>query len=64
MSESSLNQIIEQLREQMVQLAMEKGMRDQGVLAVSQQLDDYIVRLQRLMNEKHVNHIRLKQTSA
>ncbi|MCZ8515365.1 aspartyl-phosphate phosphatase Spo0E family protein [Paenibacillus filicis] len=50
MSKYFLNLKIEQLRENMIQLALEKGLLDQEVINLSQQLDYYIVRLQKYEN--------------
>lgn len=50
MSKYFLNLKIEQLRENMIQLALEKGLLDQEVISLSQQLDYYIVRLQKYEN--------------
>lgn len=53
MNEASLNQTIESLRLQMVKLANEKGsFVDKSVIAVSQQLDQYLVRLERLKGKR------------
>jgi hypothetical protein len=66
LSEVSLYQIIEKLREQMVRLAMEKGsLTHHAVVELSQQLDEYIVRWQQLMKEKkQAKGLQLRQTSA
>ncbi|MBP1933961.1 aspartyl-phosphate phosphatase Spo0E family protein [Ammoniphilus resinae] len=49
MNEALLNQTIEDLRVEMVRLASEKGsFLDKKVLALSQQLDQYLVKLERI----------------
>jgi hypothetical protein len=56
LSEMYVRWRIEQLREQMMALALEKGsFVDAGVVALSQQLDVYIVQLQRMMRNGNVN---------
>ncbi|WP_284645358.1 aspartyl-phosphate phosphatase Spo0E family protein [Paenibacillus silviterrae] len=53
LSEFCLNHIIEKLRVQMVELALKKGsLLDHDVIELSQRLDVYIVRLQKLMKER------------
>jgi hypothetical protein len=56
LSEAYIRRRIEQLREQMMALALEKGsFVDAGVVALSQQLDGYIVQLQRMMRSDKAN---------
>jgi hypothetical protein len=49
MNELALNQTIENLRMQMIKLVNEKGsFVDKSVIAMSQQLDQYLIKLARL----------------
>lgn len=47
-----LSDIIEDMREQLVKLAQEKGISNSEVVAVSQLLDEYIVQFQLRMSRK------------
>ncbi|HJV46284.1 MAG TPA: aspartyl-phosphate phosphatase Spo0E family protein [Bacillota bacterium] len=53
MNEATLNQTIENLRLQMIKLANEKGsFVDKSVIAISQQLDHYLVKLEHLKGNR------------
>lgn len=54
--ESDIYQMIEYLRGEMVQVAIDKGsLIDHHVLALSQQLDEFIVLIQRM----HLNRLKI-----